>query len=144
MYEVTKLLPKDQFDVLVKRLPTPRWKGIGRKRCEKEALITGILQVLVLGIGWNKIFDCGVSPSSCCRYFRELQRRGVFKKEFKRLVNAKTDISECAIDTDSTRSFRFKYCTAWDGKHKQISTKISLFTDIKGLFLRIVSSEFVE
>jgi len=133
MYEVTRLLPKDQFDELVERLPTPRWKGIGRPRCEKEALITGMLQVLILGIGWNKIFDCGVSPSSCYRYFRELQRRGILKKEFKKLVNVKTDITEGAIDTDSTRSFRFKFCTAWDGKHKQIATKISLFTDINGL-----------
>lgn len=133
MYEVTKLLPKDQFHELVKRLPAPKWKGIGRKRCEKKALITGILQVLILGIGWNKIFNCGVSPSSCFRYFRELQRRGIFKKEFKKLVAVKTDVTECAIDTDSTRSFRFRYCTSWDGKHKQISTKISLFTDINGL-----------
>lgn len=133
MYEVTRLLPKDQFQELVKRLPTPKWKGTGRKRCNKEALITGMLQVLKLGIPWNKIFGCGASPSSCYRYFREVQRRGIFKKEFKKLADVKTDITECAIDTDSTRSFNFPFCTAWDGKHKQISTKISLFTDRFGL-----------
>jgi len=133
MYDVTKLLPKEQFNELIENLPTPRQKRFGRKRCEKKALLTGILQVLILGIPWNKIFDCGCSPSSCYRYFKELQRRGIFKERFTFLAEVKTDIAECAIDTDSTTSFRFQYGSGWDGRHKKMATKISLLSDKKGL-----------
>lgn len=133
MYDVTKLLPKEQFNNLIKNLPTPKQKKRGRKRCDKKALISGILQVLVLGIPWNKIFNCGCGPSSCYRYFKELQRRGIFKKQFKVLSCKKTNIVECAIDTDSTSSFRFKKGAGWDGRHKKHSTKISLLSDINGL-----------
>ncbi len=37
------------------------------------------------------------------------------------------------IDTDSTTSSRFRNEAKWDGKHKKISTKISLITDVNGL-----------
>ena len=106
---------------------------MGRRRCKKKALINGILQHLVNGVAWRKIAKCGASPASCWRYQRQLQRRGKLKLIFKVLANEKTDVAEGAIDTDSTTSFKFKRMAKWDGKHKKISTKISLFTDIKGL-----------
>lgn len=118
---------------MVKLLPTPRQKRTGRKRCKKKCLVNGILQHLVNGVAWRKIAKCGVSPVSCWRYQRQLQRRGKLKVIFKVLADEKTDIAECAIDTDSTTSFRFKRMAKWDGKHKKISTKISLFTDKFGL-----------
>jgi transposase len=133
MHHLNKLLPDDQFEKLTELLPTPRQKRFGRKRCQKEALISGILQVLILGIPWNRLYPCGCSASSCYRYFRELQRRGVFKLIFRTLSIEKTCIRQSAIDTDSTRSFHFRYGTAWDGRHKQLSTKISLLTDQQGL-----------
>lgn len=133
MYKVTKLLPKEQFDKLARLLPTPRQKRMGRKRCKKKALVSGILQHLINGVAWEKIAKCGASPVSCWRYQKELQRRGKLKLIFKFLSEEKTDISESAIDTDSTTSFRFKRMAKWDGKHKKISTKVSLFTDKLGL-----------
>lgn len=133
MYDITRLLPQEQFEMLVARLPTPRNKTVGRHHCEKEALVNGILQVLRLGIGWNKIFDCGCSSSSCWRYFQECQRRGIFKKEFTSLSKEKTDISECAVDTNSTTSFRFSVGVGYDGRHKKPATKISALSDKHGL-----------
>lgn len=132
MYDINKLLPQEQFQELLQLLPTPRQRTRGRKRCQKPALVAGILQVLTLGVSWNKLYPCGCSASSCYRYFRELQRRGKFKLILKSLSREKTDIREAAIDTDSTRSFRFRYSTAWDGRHHQPSTKISLLTDKSG------------
>jgi transposase len=133
VYDTTKLLPKKQFDELLNLLPTPRQKKRGRPRVPKEALLNGILQVLVNGTAWSKIADCGCSYSSCYRYFRELQRRGELKLIFEVLARAKTDIIECAADTDSTTSFRFRRGTGYDGRHKKQATKISLFSDKDGL-----------
>jgi transposase len=135
MYDINKLVSEKHFEILLKLLPSPRQKRLGRKRCNKRYLLTGIVQVLKLGINWRNIFDCGVSPSSCWRYFRELQRRGSVKKIFKLISEEKTDISECASDTDSTLSYRFKKQTGYDGRKKYQSTKISLLTD-KQVFVR--------
>lgn len=133
MYDTTKLMPQEQFNELLRILPTPKQKRRGRPRVSKEALLNGILQVLINDVPWNKIADCGCSYSSCYRYFKELQRRGILKNEFRRISEAKTDIIECAADTDSTTSFRFRHGSGWDGKHKKISTKISILSDKDGL-----------
>ncbi len=133
MYEITKLLSKEVFDELLNILPTPRQKRYGRKRCEFEAILTGVLQVLVNDVAWMKIAWCGCSYVTCYRYFKELQRRGKLKLIFEALAKHKTDVTESAIDTNSVTSFRFKQMTGWCGKHKKPSTKISLFTDINGL-----------
>jgi len=138
MYDVTKLVTKQVFVDLVTILPSPRQKKTGRKRCSKKALVNGILQVLGNGVSWNNIAKCGASPTSCWRYFREIQRRGLLKVIFKALVKEQTDVTEGAIDTNSTTSFRFKRLTGWDGKHKKIATKISLFTDKEGLPVDVI------
>ena len=44
-----------------------------------------------------------------------------------------TDVIEGAIDTTTATSFRFERMTGWDGKHKKIGSKISLFADKNGL-----------
>lgn len=132
MYDVTKLVAQKQFTLLLHLLPTPRQKMEGRPRVRKEALVNGILQVLVNGVCWRKIADCGCSYTSCWRYFKELQRRGKLKLIYQVLAGEKTDITEGAIDTTTATSFRFKHMTGWDGKHKKIRTKISLFTDTQG------------
>lgn len=133
MYDPTVLLPAEQFQILLELLPTPRNKKTGRKRCKKEHLLSGILQVLKLGVGWNQIFDCGASGTSCWRYFKEIQRRSIFKLLFKKLAKQKTNVVECASDTDTIWSYRFKTEVGWDGRHKRYGTKISLLTDIDGL-----------
>lgn len=133
MYDTTKLIPQEQFDELLRILPTPKQRRRGRPRVRKEALLNGILQVLVNDVPWNKIADCGCSYSSCYRYFKELQRRGILKNEFRRISEAKTNITECAADTDSTTSFRFERGSGWDGRYKKMATKISLLSDKNGL-----------
>ena len=133
MYDTTKILPEKIFTELLEVLPTPRQRRYGRKRCSKEALLSGILQVLVNGVAWNKIASCGCSYSSCYRYFNELQRRGFLKLILRNLAEAKTDIVECAADTDSTTSFRFRRGVGYDGRHKKHATKISLLSDKNGL-----------
>lgn len=132
MYNVTKLVPKMVWEELLKVLPTPRQRRFGRKRCRKEALLSGTLQVLVNGVAWGKIAHCGCSYSSCFRYFRELQRRGKLKLIYHLLAKEKTDIKEGAIDTTTVDSFEFASMTGWDGNSKTVGTKVSLFTDKKG------------
>jgi transposase len=133
MEYVNKLINKKHFEDLLKLLPEPRQKRIGRKRIRKEALLCGILQVLKNGVPWCRITGCGCSYSPCYRYFKELQRRGEFQLIFEQLALSKTDISEGAIDSSTTTSFRFKRLTDWDGKHKKIGTKVSVFADKQGL-----------
>lgn len=133
MYEITKLLSREVFDELITILPIPKQKRYGRKRCEFKAILNGILQVLVNDVAWNKIAPCGASYGSCYRYFCELQRRGKLKLIFEILAKGRTDVIEAAIDSNSVSSFRFRRMTGWCGKHKKISTKISLLTDKLGL-----------
>lgn len=133
MYEYTKLIKKKLWKKLVSLLPTPRQKRMGRKRIKKESLVCGILQVLVNGVAWRKIAECGCSYVSCFRYFKELQRRGKLKLIQQRLSLKKTDLISCAIDTTLIRSFEFERGTGYDGQHKEIGTKVSLFCDKDGL-----------
>lgn len=133
MYDVTKLVSQTVFDMLMKLLPTPKQQKRGRKRIAKQSILNGILQVLVNGIAWRKIAQCGASPVSCWRYFHELQRRGNLKLLHDALAREHTDVIEGAIDTTTATSFRFERMTGWDGKHKKIGSKISLFADKNGL-----------
>ncbi len=133
MYDSSKLLPKSQFQQLLRLLPTPRQKKRGRKRNSKEALLAGILQVLVNGVAWRKIADCGCSYASCWRYLEELQRRGKLKLIFRRLAWEKTDLTVGSIDTTLISSFAFRYLTGFNGQHRQTGTKVSLFADKDGL-----------
>src|SRR3989344_1815858 len=133
MYDVTKLVPIQVFNYLLNIVQTPKQLKRGRRRIKKELMLCGILQVLRLGIPWHQIFDCGCSYSSCYRYFSEIQRRGYLHLIFQELAKDKTNITECAIDSSTVTSFRFRNMTGWDGKHKKNGTKISLISDIDGL-----------
>lgn len=133
MYDITKLISQKQFKNILDLLPTPRQKKLGRRKCDKEALLNGILQVLINGVAWRKMAECGCSYVSCFRYCQELQRRGKLKLIYEVLAEEKTDITEGAIDTTTATSFRFKRLTGWDTKHAKTGTKISIFSDKIGL-----------
>lgn len=133
MSNINKLIKPWIFEELLRLLPSPKQKRLGRKRCSKESLLLGILQVLKLGIPWSAITETNCSGTSCWRYFREIQRRGKLQLIYELLVREKTDISQGAIDSTTVTSFRFRQLTGWDGKHRKIGTKISLFTDVNGL-----------
>jgi transposase len=111
MYDVTKLVQQTVFDALMKILPTPRQQRRGRRRIAKQSVLNGVLQVLVNGVAWRKIAECGASPVSCWRYFHELQRRGNLKLLYDVLARTHTDIIEGAIDTTTATSFRFERMT---------------------------------
>jgi len=133
MYDHTKLVKDPVWEELLKLLPESKQKRYGRKRLSQQSLLNGILQVLVNGVSWGKIAECGCSYVTAYRYFKEIQRRGKLKLIFEALSKRKTDLIEGAIDSSSASSFRFRRMTSWDGKHKKTASKISLLTDIKGL-----------
>lgn len=133
MNNPNKLIRPWIFDELLRLLPSPKQKRFGRRRCSQEALLCGILQVLKLGIPWNQIRSCDCSGVSAWRYFREIQRRGKLQLIFEALAREKTNLREGAIDSTTTTSFRFQSLAGWDGKHRKMGTKISLFTDTNGL-----------
>jgi transposase len=133
MYDHTKLVSESVWEELLHVLPTPKQRQYGRKRLSKQALLNGILQVLINGVRWNNIAECGASGVSCWRYFQEVQRRGKLKVVFEALSKTRTDITECALDTTTVTSFRFTHMTGWSGKHKKIGTKVSILTDKNGL-----------
>lgn len=132
MYDITKLVSKKVWRELLTRLPSLRQKKYGRKRVSKEALLCGILQVLVNGVSWGKIAFPGCSYVSCFRYFQELQRRGKLKLIFRILSHNKTDIQIGSIDTTTIPSFEFIRGVGWNGKDRIAGTKISLFADKNG------------
>lgn len=133
MYDSSKLLPKSQFQELVAVLPTSRQKREGRRKASKEAVLTGILQVLVNGVAWRNMADCGCSYVTCWRYLKELQRRGKLKLIFQTLAQAKTDLCCCAIDTTFVTSFEFRSMTGSNGMKKATGVKVSLIGDQMGL-----------
>jgi transposase len=128
-----KLITKSQFQKLLDVFPTPRQKRYGRKLINKESLLTGILQVLVNGVAWKKIADCGASYASCFRYLHELQRRGKLKLMFQTLAQRIVDLNVGSIDTTLIISFGFRYLTGNSGKHRSVGTKVSLFSGKMGL-----------
>lgn len=133
MYDYSKLVSGKVWQELLLILPTSGQKRFGRKRCPKEALLNGILQVLINGVAWGKIASCGCSYVSCFRYFQELQRRGKLKRIYQILAREKVDLTIGSIDTTTVSSFEFSQMTGWDGHRKTIGTKVSLFVDKYGL-----------
>ena len=86
MKDRSKFVSKSQVQQLVRLLPTPRQKRFGRKRVTKESLVTGIVQVVVMGIAWRDIHDVGCSYVSCYRHFYIAENRtfllGIDRKNY--------------------------------------------------------------
>jgi transposase len=138
MYNLNKLISPQVFEELLELLPTPKQRPRGRKRCDKKALILGIIYVLKRSVPWYDCPNFGASYSSCFRYFKEIQRRGNLKMIFKQKTFDKTNINICSIDSSSITSFRFNYGSGFDGKHKKCATKVSALADQKGLPVDII------
>ena len=83
MYDITKLIPKEQFDELLKILPTPKEKNTGRPRVSKEAILKGILQVLTIDIPWNKIYPWGVRILPAIDTLRNCKEEEFSRKSLK-------------------------------------------------------------
>lgn len=72
MYNINKLISPQVFEELLELLPTPKQRPKGRKRCDKRALVSGIIYVLKRSVPWYDCPNFGASASSCFRYFREI------------------------------------------------------------------------
>lgn len=127
------ILSSKVFKQLLNLLPDPKQLKIGRKRCSKEALLQGILVVLKYDIPWNNLAIPGTSGTSCWRYFKELQRRGLLKLVFQSLAKANLSIAISSIDSSVATSFNFKDLVGFNGKHKKYGTKISVLSAASGL-----------
>lgn len=125
-----------QWWFLLENLPAPRQKRKGRKRCQKEALLLGILQVLKTGCRWRDVIsEC--SGVSCWRYFNELQKRGTWERVFQLSIKLKYEKRKGqrvrkALDCKVVKSPRFKTVTGYSKRHRMTGTKISLEVDEKG------------
>lgn len=136
MKKYTNYVRREQWEFLLRELPTPRRKKRGRPRVSKEALVLGILQVHKTGCRWRDV-DSGCSGVSCWRYFTELQRRGVWEKVFQLSIKLKDkerkgQLVRKALDTKIIPSPKFKIGTGYSKKHATMGTKISLEVEERG------------
>lgn len=136
MRKYTDYVSEEQWNFLLETLPTPKQKKFGRRRCEKEVLVLGILQVHKTGCRWRDV-DCGCSGVSCWRYFTELQRRGIWEKTFQLSIQTKYRRRKGqpvrkALDCKVIPSPRFRIGTGYSKKHQTIGTKISLEVEERG------------
>ena len=136
-----KTLSQIELDLLVSLLPNPKYKGTGRPRCNKLDLVNGILIHLMYSVPWNNIFMDKASGTSCFRYFKELQRRALFKQLLNMIVDGVLDLSNIAIDSSTITSFRFKQDVGFDGKHKKHGTKVSLIIDANGIPFELITAK---
>ncbi len=76
-----------QWKFIKPLLPPPT--DIGRPRVDERAVINGILYTLTTGCSWEYLpYDIGALWQTCHRYLLEYQRRRVWPKIVRALVNA--------------------------------------------------------
>jgi len=68
MYDTNKLISPQVLEPLLNLLPTPKQNKVGRRRCDKLALVLGIIYVLKRSVPWYDCLNFGASSSSCYRY----------------------------------------------------------------------------
>jgi len=52
MYDTNKLISPQVLEPLLNLLPTPKQNKVGRRRCDKLALVLGIIYVLKRSVPW--------------------------------------------------------------------------------------------
>ena len=112
---MAKLILDDELWKLIEPiLPPPkrrRRRFPGRKPKDNRSVLTGIIFVLKTGIGWEYLpqeMGCG-SGMTCWRRLRDWQRRGVWDKIHKVLLDRlqeadKIDWSRAVVDSASVRA----------------------------------------
>ena len=109
-----QLLDDDLWELIEPILPKPkrrRWRYPGRKPISHRQTLSGILFVLKTGIGWEYLpleMGCG-SGMTCWRRLRDWQRRGIWSKVHRLLLNKlreadKIDWSRAVVDSTSVRA----------------------------------------
>jgi transposase len=108
------LLDDDLWVLIEPVLPKPkrrRRRYPGRKPVSNRQALSGILFVLKTGIGWEYLpleMGCG-SGMTCWRRLRDWQRRGIWTKVHRLLLNKlreadKIDWSRAVVDSTSVRA----------------------------------------
>jgi transposase len=108
------LLDDDLWELIEPILPKPkrrRRRYPGRKPISHRQTLSGILFVLKTGIGWEYLpleMGCG-SGMTCWRRLRDWQRRGIWTKVHRLLLNKlreadKIDWSRAVVDSMSVRA----------------------------------------
>ena len=108
------LLDDDLWNLIEPILPKPkrrRKRYPGRKPIPNRQALNGILFVLKTGIGWEYLpleMGCG-SGMTCWRRLRDWQRRGIWTKLHRLLLNKlreadKIDWSRAVVDSMSVRA----------------------------------------
>jgi len=108
------LLDDDLWNLIEPILPKPkrrRRRYPGRKPISNRQTLSGILFVLKTGIGWEYLpleMGCG-SGMTCWRRLRDWQRRGIWTKLHRLLLNKlreadKIDWSRAVVDSMSVRA----------------------------------------
>lgn len=108
------LLDGDLWNLIEPILPKPkrrRKRYPGRKPISHRQTLSGILFVLKTGIGWEYLpleMGCG-SGMTCWRRLRDWQRRGIWTKVHRMLLNKlreadKIDWSRAVVDSTSVRA----------------------------------------
>lgn len=109
-----ELLSEELWKIIQPLLPEPKARRFmypGRKRVDDRKALTGILFVLITGIGWEylpKEMGCG-SGMTCWRRLRDWNAAGVWKNLHKVLLQylqkkEKIDWSRAIIDSSSVRA----------------------------------------
>ena len=108
------VLDDELWNLIEPILPPPkrrRRRFPGRKPRDNRSVLTGIIFVLKTGIGWEYLpqeMGCG-SGMTCWRRLRDWQRRGVWAKIHKVLLDRlqeaeKIDWSRAVVDSASVRA----------------------------------------
>jgi transposase len=108
------LLDDELWELIEPILPKPkrrRRRYPGRKPIANRQALSGILFVLKTGIGWEYLpleMGCG-SGMTCWRRLRDWQRRGIWTKVHRLLLNKlrqadKIDWSRAVVDSMSVRA----------------------------------------
>ena len=112
---MAKLVLDDELWKLIEPILQPpkrrRRRFPGRKHKDNRSVLTGIIFVLKTGIGWEYLPQergCG-SGMTCWRRLRDWQRRGIWAKIHKVLLNRlqeadKIDWSRAVVDSASVRA----------------------------------------
>jgi len=106
MAKPEKVLTDDLWRIIEPMLPKQKAPGTpGRPPVPNRTALLGILYVLLNGCAWNAIpKDYGSGPT-CWRRLREWQRRGVWKRIWKVMLDrAKPDMRLALIDSSSVQA----------------------------------------